>query len=240
MTAEDFQKLIDNSTSLSDVIKKCGFSVKEYYYKIIRGKIIKDKIDLTKMNKNFKTFKNNVNFLKSTSNDQIFKKNSKYSRYHLKQKIIKDKIIEYICDKCKNNGIWQDGKLILQLDHINSINDDNRIENLRFLCPNCHSQTDGYAGKGKNKTIYKKRYPNGKINKTVRKFEVTKEKLEELISKYPYNMIGKVYGVNGNSIKKRCKSLGIILTNRKGFWQKLYGCKPVSSCILEIPSTDQS
>lgn len=35
----------------------------------------------------------------------------------------------------------------LQLDHINSVYNDNRIENLRWLCPNCHSQTDNYAGK---------------------------------------------------------------------------------------------
>ena len=48
---------------------------------------------------------------------------------------------------------WLNQKLILQLDHINGTHDDNRLENLRFLCPNCHSITDTYAGK--NKTINK-------------------------------------------------------------------------------------
>lgn len=37
--------------------------------------------------------------------------------------------------------------LTLQLDHINRVNNDHRLTNLRFLCPNCHSQTDTYAGK---------------------------------------------------------------------------------------------
>jgi hypothetical protein len=47
----------------------------------------------------------------------------------------------------KINGEWNGQPLKLQLDHINGINDDNRLENLRFICPNCHSQTITYAGK---------------------------------------------------------------------------------------------
>ena len=38
-------------------------------------------------------------------------------------------------------------KMALELDHINGINNDNRLENLRWLCPNCHAITDTYAGK---------------------------------------------------------------------------------------------
>ena len=42
---------------------------------------------------------------------------------------------------------WLGNPLALQLDHINGVNNDHRLTNLRFLCPNCHSQTDTYAGK---------------------------------------------------------------------------------------------
>ena len=54
---------------------------------------------------------------------------------------------EYKCEIC---GIseWQGKELSLQLDHINGINNDNRIENLRLLCPNCHSQTETFSGRG--------------------------------------------------------------------------------------------
>ncbi len=52
-------------------------------------------------------------------------------------------------EKCEECGIvnWNDKKLSLHLDHKNGKHNDNRLDNLRILCPNCHSQTDNYAGK---------------------------------------------------------------------------------------------
>ena len=69
---------------------------------------------------------------------------------HLKERLVKEKYLEYKCAEC---GIteWNGKPLSLHLDHINGINNDHRIENLRFLCPNCHSQTNTYAGKNKKK-----------------------------------------------------------------------------------------
>lgn len=55
----------------------------------------------------------------------------------------------YECSICKNSGIHMDIPLSLQIDHINGINNDNRKENLRWLCPNCHTQTKTYSGNNK-------------------------------------------------------------------------------------------
>ena len=52
--------------------------------------------------------------------------------------------VPYACTTCGINE-WQGKPLTLHLDHINGINNDNRIENLRLLCPNCHSQTETYG-----------------------------------------------------------------------------------------------
>ena len=49
--------------------------------------------------------------------------------------------------QCGNEGFWNGKKLVLQLEHKNGIHNDHRVENLCFLCPNCHSQTDTYSGK---------------------------------------------------------------------------------------------
>ncbi|MGW4781637.1 HNH endonuclease signature motif containing protein [Streptomyces filamentosus] len=55
------------------------------------------------------------------------------------------------CARCGNEGVWRGRPLRLEIDHINGDWRDNRIENLRFLCPNCHSATDNYRGRGKGR-----------------------------------------------------------------------------------------
>lgn len=76
--------------------------------------------------------------------------NSAYTnRSRLKERLLKEHLLEYKCACCGNTGEWMGQILSLQLDHKNGINNDNRLENLRFLCPNCHSQTNTYAGKNK-------------------------------------------------------------------------------------------
>ena len=54
--------------------------------------------------------------------------------------------------KCELCGLteWQNKAIVLELDHINGKNRDHRIENIRFLCPNCHSQTFNFRGRNIN------------------------------------------------------------------------------------------
>lgn len=59
--------------------------------------------------------------------------------------------LEYICQICKNTGIYNLKPLILQIDHIDGNWKNNLITNLRFLCPNCHSQTENYGFTGQLK-----------------------------------------------------------------------------------------
>lgn len=68
------------------------------------------------------------------------------SRGHLKRRLTKAGILAEVCNIC---GIseWQGNKLSLQLDHIDGNNKNNLVDNLRLLCPNCHSQTDTFCGK---------------------------------------------------------------------------------------------
>ena len=79
--------------------------------------------------------------------EQAFCINGTLTTQKLKQRILKENLIPYRCIECNNGGTHNNKPLTLHLDHINGINNDNRIENLRFLCPNCHSQTETYAGK---------------------------------------------------------------------------------------------
>lgn len=72
-----------------------------------------------------------------------------------KNRLIREGILTEQCVKCKIGPIWNGEKLVLHLDHISGKRNDNRLENLRLLCPNCHSQTDTYCGKNRNQAVRK-------------------------------------------------------------------------------------
>lgn len=78
-------------------------------------------------------------------------KNSNTSRDVIKRYIINKKLIKYECFECKITNLYNGKHITLHLDHINGIKNDNRLKNLRFLCPNCHSQTETYCGRNKGK-----------------------------------------------------------------------------------------
>ena len=85
------------------------------------------------------------------SDEELFSEDSNHGGSVLKGRIIKENLIPYKCAICGNVGEWNGKLLVLQLDHISGVRTDNRLENLRFLCPNCHSQTDTFSGKKKQK-----------------------------------------------------------------------------------------
>ena len=81
--------------------------------------------------------------------EQVFVQNSPVTQKVLRGYIERHKLLEYKCQTCGCDGHWQNGIIALEIDHINGENTDNRIENLRDLCPNCHALTETYRGRNK-------------------------------------------------------------------------------------------
>jgi hypothetical protein len=90
--------------------------------------------------------------LRRKSTAQIFTEHSNASSAYVRSLVIKLNLFPYVCSICNMEPVWQGSRLQLQLDHINGIRTDQRLENLRWMCPNCHSQTDTFCGKNKKKS----------------------------------------------------------------------------------------
>jgi 5-methylcytosine-specific restriction endonuclease McrA len=72
------------------------------------------------------------------------------TRSTIKRRLLSAGKLRNCCDECGLSE-WRGRSLSIQIDHINGIRDDHRFENLRMLCPNCHSQTETYGAKNRKR-----------------------------------------------------------------------------------------
>ena len=83
--------------------------------------------------------------------EKILVSHSNFQSFKLKNRLFTAKLKPQKCEQCGWAQKTKDGYLPLELDHINGNRHDNRIENLRVLCPNCHSLTPYHRGRGRKK-----------------------------------------------------------------------------------------
>lgn len=183
-TDEQFVNLIKNSANIAEVLFKLGYTVKGNSWGYSQVKQRMTDLNLSSANFKGKNAYYETNKEREISPDKLFRINCKHTRTVLRRNIIRNNLLPYKCAIC---GIskWNNKTLSLELDHINGMNNDNRLENLRFLCPNCHSQTTTYGSR------------NQQRNEST--YEITDE-LRELVS----NTYDKV-----NSVKRVSSILGI-------------------------------
>lgn len=140
-TSEQIRLLADTSSTISEICEKLNYSKTGYNFRRLKERLQKEGLTLQPIDKSvYGNHRMPIN--------EILVENSSYTNnFRLKERLVKEEILIYKCVDCGNIGEWNGKPISLQLDHINGISDDNRIENIRFLCPNCHSQTPTYSGK---------------------------------------------------------------------------------------------
>jgi transposase-like protein/Zn finger protein HypA/HybF involved in hydrogenase expression len=213
---EEFIKIISESTSTKQILLGVGYQSANGSgaYSIFSREC--DKRNIEKPVYVQKTTIGDFSKKNKKQDNEVFIEKSTYTRCSLKKRIIKNKLIKYECSKCGLVDKWVGEKISLQLEHINGINDDNRLINLTFLCPNCHSQTNTYAGKklkithycecGNEKNKYSKICSVCSSNKQRTVVRPSYEDLMKEIKELGYCGTGRKYGVSDNAVRnwKKC------------------------------------
>ncbi len=144
----DFIELVRNSPGIGAILKHFGFKNVGRNHHIVKTRILELQIDTS----HFNPFIRNKDKKYLIPIEEMLVENYDRSVSHLRKKVMSTGILGDTCNMCGIGKSWNNKVLVLQLDHINGISTDNRIENLRALCPNCHSQTDTFAGRNNKKT----------------------------------------------------------------------------------------
>jgi len=78
---------------------------------------------------------------------KILVESSTYSRSNLKQRLYEEGLKEPVCEMCGQDEVWHGRHMSIVLDHENGVRNDNRLENLRMVCPNCAATLDTHCGR---------------------------------------------------------------------------------------------
>lgn len=150
-TYEILLEAVAKSKSFRDTVIKLGVIPHGGNISLITKRIIEEKIDYSHfLGKHWNS--GNTSKQKRLAKD-ILVKGKIEEAYRLRRALLESHV-DYSCAICKCVQ-WMNKPINLQIDHINGDKKDNTIENLRFICPNCHSQTENFCFCGRKHNKFK-------------------------------------------------------------------------------------
>lgn len=226
---KEFLEAWYSSSSISEVLRKIGLNPSGGNYRIAKN--TREKMGLSTDHMLGQASNSGRKFGPKRPIEDYLSNEFPIQSYRLKLRLFREGIFEKVCSSCKNTK-WMGKPIPLELDHINGVNDDNRLENLRILCPNCHALTETYRGKNQDRAIENKENETKTKPKKKHYCQCGKEKskrgkqcwncyneerqshipsatvLEKVLEKNNWNFskVGRIYKVSDNAIRKWCKT----------------------------------
>jgi len=144
-TKEKLEPIFKESKSIANIIRKLGLKESGGSHSHITKQIKKFEIDISHFTGKVHNLNKTALNRKSWKEVLILRTNGNREKSWKLRRSLIEAGIKYSCKECGINT-WNDKPITLQVDHLNGNFLDNTIDNLRFLCPNCHTQTCGYSG----------------------------------------------------------------------------------------------
>jgi len=230
-TKEELQSAVNESYCISNLVSNLGKTNTGTYQRIIKKYLILYDIDTS----HFDPYKKNKERIlrgevqKKHPIEYYLQYGSKIGSSYLKEKLYKYGLKKRSCEKCGQGEDWRGEKISMILDHINGDSKDNRIENLRILCPNCNAALPTHCRGYKKVKKQKVKEVKKEVKKEIIKLEKIKnngltikkrenclsqrrvdrpplEQLKQEIKELGYSGTGRKYGVSDNAIRKWIKT----------------------------------
>jgi RNA polymerase subunit RPABC4/transcription elongation factor Spt4 len=230
-TEEDFVNAVKNNYSVRSCLLALGLNATGGNYALFKRRVESLGLDTSHFTGKGHLKNRTHDWSKKKTLEEILVVDSSYTcRKQIKKRLLEKGLMTYRCSCC---GIadWQGQPLSLHLDHINGVNNDHRLENLRLLCPNCHSQTSTYAGRNKPRKPRKKastpkprvkkqnfcvdcgvaisrraqrcKSCQGKFSQPTKTEWPSVEELIVMVERTSYSAVGRKLGVSDNAVRKR-------------------------------------
>ncbi len=152
----DFIEAVKTSLSIREALNKLSLVASGSAYYIFHSRVKKLGIDTSHFTGQGHLKNKTHGWSKKISLEDLLIANSdRILKSQFKKRLIKEHYLENKCTECFLTETWNGKPIVLQIDHINGDHFDHRIENLRLLCPNCHSQTETFCSRNKGNKYFK-------------------------------------------------------------------------------------
>lgn len=224
LSSENFKQIVESSRSISEVLRKCN-ATHGRYFNYFHLRVGRENINID----HFDGRSNDKSPIKF-NDEMLFIKGSRSNNSNIKRRYLQ-KVTDYKCAICQISK-WNEQELTLQLDHIDGDNSNNILDNLRLLCPNCHSQTLTFCRGNVDKIVYTYQHTpvetfclcgNKKYNEKTKRCRrcddlnrpekvkwPEREELQNMLSMYSFSAMSRILNISDNGIRKKCRKLGLI------------------------------